>query len=120
MLAMGTPIDQVLAMADSVRNLSNPPFQVSVAALCQLTVNLLYRVERPTEALAVATFAADRFPEEASAHLNLAEVLLISQELTRAQAHLDQAGCLLNGAPNEHFQFLEERLSVAQETAAAL
>src|SRR5690606_25284102 len=52
MLAMGTPIDQVLAMADSVRNLSNPPFQVSVAALCQFTVNLLYRVERPTEALA--------------------------------------------------------------------
>lgn len=120
MLAAGAAMDEVLATADSALAADDPPFQLSVASCSQLTLNLLYRAERPNDALAVATFAADRFPEAALAHLNLAEVLLISQELTGAQAHLDQAGCLLNGAPSEHFQFLEERLAVARETADAL
>ncbi|WP_165823903.1 serine hydrolase [Pseudochryseolinea flava] len=94
-------------------------YAISEEELSQPGVNLLYRLNRPADAIRVFEFCLEHFPDSPNVYLNIAEAQLIQQDLQKAAQALAKAKDLNPKHPDllARIAFVEERLKVGEENA---
>ena len=97
-------------------------YSLSEDGLSQAGVNLLYRLNRPMDAIRVFEFCLENFPNSSTSYLNLAEAHLLQRALDKASTALAKAKQLNPTRPDvlARIAFVEERLKVGQEKASLL
>ena len=95
-------------------------YALSEEELSQTGVNLLYRLNRPKDAIRVFEFCLKNFPDSPTSYLNLAEAHLLQQALGKAATALAKAKQLHPAQPDilARIAFVEERLKVGREKAS--
>lgn len=97
-------------------------YALSEEELSQPGVNLLYRLNRPKDAVRVFEFCLKNFPDSPTSYLNLAEAHLLQEALDEAATALAKAKELHPAQADvlARIAFVEERLKVGKEKASLI
>ncbi|MEQ8472607.1 MAG: serine hydrolase [Marinoscillum sp.] len=114
MMARGHCLEEVFNWYETQMHHADSPYEMNSTLIGQFGVNLLHRVDQPVDALKVFQFAVDQYPQSAQAYLNLAEGLLVNNEVEAAERALEKA-LTLDPSDHAYAQFLKERITVELE-----
>ena len=112
-------VDSALAVYRRLKNTKLKEYDFSPSALNKFGVNLLYKLNKPKEALEVFRFCLKENPNSSSSYLNLAEAQLLLDDAGGAGKSLQKAKTL----PKDEFDieariaFLQESLQVKKENS---
>lgn len=109
-------LDDAFMLYNNLKKQSSSNYDLGVQALSQLGVNLLYRVEKPEQAIKAFEFAAQQFPGLYT-QLNLTEAYLVNKQKSKAEAALKRTKELM---PKNHLdskdriEYLDEILTKSE------
>lgn len=121
MLSSGSSLDSAIQWYNHLELTRADEYDLGAEALSQLGINLLYRENDPASARRIFQFCADRFPDSAVAHLNLAEASLVSNDLEQVAEALAVAKQLpADTEVAARLRYVEEMLAIRRETKSAI
>jgi len=120
-IASTQSLDSAFAWYERIKD-QRELYMLSEEELSQPGVNLLYRLNRPADAVRVFEFCLKNFPKSPDAYLNLAEAHLLQQDIEKAAVSLAKAKCFHPADADviARIAFVEERLKVGQEKTSLI
>lgn len=110
-------LDSVFLSYSQLKEKQPNDYDYTDASLGQLGVNLLYRLNRPSEAVRFFEFCTREHPNSAVTWLNLAEAHLLNKEFKQAEENLSKAKALSGNSEDilSRLEYIETTINMIKE-----